>query len=111
MIFKRKEVDIQRSIIQGLRTCGYVCGKTKTMGVKQANGVRYVDKYTFRGFPDLTAFVPWLLFIEVKAPGGRMRPEQKDFQAMCERIGVQYIVANSFHDVLRAVQEGRGNLT
>ncbi len=105
-IIKRREVDIQRSILQGLRKCGYVCGKTRTMGVKQANGVRYTDRYTFRGFPDLTAFVPWLLYIEVKAPGGRQRPEQKDFQKMCHKASVRYIVAYDLVDVLKAISHG-----
>ena len=102
----RLEKDIQLSIIKYLRRCGYACGKTKTIGVWDAMRRRYrLDKYAFVGFPDLTAFIPQLVFIECKSLTGRQTDEQEEFQAMCERVGIPYILATSVDDVIEGVEE------
>lgn len=97
----RLEKDIQFTIIQYFKQCGHVCGKTKTLGVYDPYRRKYrTDKYAFVGFPDLTAFCPKLVFIEVKRPGNKQTPEQEKFQSMCERVGVPYILATSVDDVI-----------
>ena len=97
------EVRLQLAIIHYLRGLGYVCGKTKTMGVRVGNTYRF-DPYTFRGFPDLVAFVPGLVFIEVKSPKGRLSPAQKKVKGLCQKAGVTYIVARSLDDVEVAIK-------
>lgn len=46
------------------------------------------------GLPDLLVFHPkrGLLFVECKAPGGKQSEAQEDFQRLCSRAGVPYIV-------------------
>ena len=98
-IRKNEEGQTQLSIIRYCKLKGYVIGKTRTMGV--VRGKRYcLDPYTFRGFPDLTAFTPGLVFIEVKSSTGKMSEAQKDFQELCEKAGIKYILARSVDDVI-----------
>ena len=85
-------------IIYYLRAKGYICGKTKTMGVMR--GGRYTaDPYLFTGFPDITAFTPSLVYIECKSPTGRQTPDQKSFQRSCRNADITYILARSLSDV------------
>ena len=98
----------QLAILQMLRTLGYACGKTKTMGVRVGNLYRF-DLYTFRGFPDLTAFMPEVVFIEVKSKKGRLSKDQKVFQELCEKAKTPYIVARSTDDVKEYLMK-RGKL-
>jgi len=103
----RLEKDIQFSIIKHMRRCGYVCGKTKTTGIWDPARRRFRrDKYAFVGFPDLTAFIPQLVFIEVKRPGQKQTEAQERFQALCERVGIRYILATSVNDVIEELQYG-----
>ena len=85
-------------IIYYLRARGYVCGKTKTVGIMR-NGRFTYDPYLFRGFADITAFVPHIVFIEVKSARGRQTLEQKSFQECCEKAGIPYILARHLEDV------------
>lgn len=86
-------------VIHFMRTKGYACGKTKTRGLKNKQGKWCVDPYLFKGFPDLTAFVPEIVFFECKAAGGSQTDEQKEFQAFCEKAGVTYVVVRSLEQV------------
>jgi hypothetical protein len=53
------------------------------------------------GVPDLIAFHPrrGLLFIECKAPGGKLSEAQEDFQRLCRQAGIHHIVGG-VEDVL-----------
>ena len=100
---KRKESDIQLSILHYLRSCGHVAAKTKTMGVKRGK-VFCFDPWTFRGFPDITGFMvngnkPQIFFIEVKGDKGVQSQEQKNFQYYCKLCGIIYILARCVDDV------------
>jgi len=92
------EGEVQLSIIRYCKMQGYTIGKTKTMGVMRGKRFCY-DPYVFRGFPDLTAFTPELVFIEVKSKTGRQSADQKAFQELCEGAGIPYILARSVEDV------------
>ena len=92
------EGHLVMQIIHYLKAKGYAVGKTKTMGVVR-NGRYTYDPYQFRGFPDISAFIPELIFIECKSPKGRQTEEQKDFQSFCEKAGIRYILARSFADI------------
>ncbi len=100
---KNPEGRLQLSILKYLRLKGYAAGKTKTMGVRNTDGSFRFDKYLFLGFPDVTAFVPELVFIEVKAPQGTQSGAQKDFQQFCKVARVKYILARSLEDVMKEV--------
>lgn len=94
---------IQMRIIHYLRAKGYKVGKTKTMGVVR-NGRYTYDPYQFRGFPDISAFCPELIFIEAKTPKGKQSPEQKNFQKLCEKAGIKYILARRLEDVSEVIK-------
>lgn len=60
------------------------------------------------GSPDLQGFVQIngrleYLGVEVKAPGGRQRPEQKKFQSMIDRLGGHYLLCDSVDDAVEKV--------
>lgn len=96
------EGQLQLAIIHSLKARGFVVGKTKTKGSRLGNRFLF-DCYQFRGFPDLVCFTPKFYFIECKAKNGTQSPEQKDFQALCERADVPYILARSVEDVEKAL--------
>lgn len=103
--FPRREIDLQREIIRWARARGYACGKTKVQGMKQPDGRYFKDQLAFRGFPDLVMFTPALVFVEVKGPNGKLRPDQREFGLLCLRAGVKYIVAKSVMDVIKEVNK------
>lgn len=109
---KLTESQLQLQIIQylGVRST-IIVGKTKTMGVKRGK-VYCFDPYTFRGFPDLTAFMrvnskrTIILFIEVKSEKGIQSIYQKNFERLCKYVcGVRYILARKLEDVIKIVKE------
>jgi hypothetical protein len=53
-----------------------------------------------KGFPDLTALRDGrTLYVEVKAPAGRLSLAQEEFRAACEAHGGVYIVARGIDDL------------
>jgi hypothetical protein len=93
----------QQAIARFLTTIG---AKVYTLGTRRPIG-DYPGTRQTPGLPDLLAFVPagaasgaWqLLAIEVKAPGGRMRPDQQAFREYCELAGVPHVVGG-INDVI-----------
>ena len=71
-------------------------------------GARMREEGQLKGAPDL--FFPELrLFIELKAAGGRLTPEQKDVLAKLERYGYQVAVcfgADAAHEKIKQVIDG-----
>ena len=99
---KRLEGMLQLSILQYLMVKGYQAGKTKTTGIKYGK-IYHIDPYLFLGFPDITVFMPEIIFIEVKSPTGVLNPNQKLFQSYCKKAGIKYIVAKKMEDVMDVV--------
>jgi hypothetical protein len=57
------------------------------------------------GRPDIAvSFAGGWLMVEIKAPGGRMTPDEIEYQQECWRNGAQYEVARSTEDVLRIIR-------
>jgi len=55
---------------------------------------------SYPGLPDLQAVKNGqALYIEVKKPGGRQSPKQKQFQQSLESAGGTYILAKSIDDI------------
>lgn len=92
------EARLQLSILKYCKLKGFHIGKTKTMGVSRYGRFMF-DPYTFRGFPDLCLFTPKLYFIEVKSPTGTQTEDQQNFQLLCEKAGVPYILARKIEDI------------
>ena len=82
MTRRQPEAAEQHAIVQLLCTVG--C-QVWTLGTHRRRG-DYHGTMQSPGLPDLLAFLPragGLLCIEVKAKGGRLRPEQETFRNAC----------------------------
>lgn len=91
------EKQVQASIVQLLRTVG---GAVYIMGTRRPRG-DYHGTCQTPGLPDLLCFLPprtrqrWvLLFVEVKAQGGRLRPAQRDFRECCINADAAHVVGD-----------------
>lgn len=81
---------------------GFAVGKIKTTGAKKGS-VFLFDPYQFRGVADLMAFIPRLVFIEVKNGKNKLSTDQMVFQSLCKRALIPYIVAYSLEDVIEKI--------
>lgn len=93
---QREKVE-QAHIVQLLRTIG---ATVYVLGTRRRSG-DYQGTMQSPGIPDLLAFVPQrvrvgqhLLFIECKAGGGRLRPEQVLFRTLCQQAGIEHVVGD-----------------
>jgi hypothetical protein len=91
-----REKTVQAQIVQLLRSVGarvWITGTTRPRG-------EYQGTCMTPGLPDLIVFVPLkvlpaeLLFVEVKAKGGRLRPGQLEFEIACRHAGVEHLVGD-----------------
>jgi hypothetical protein len=65
---------------------------------------KLADRHT-RGLPDLLILLPGVtLFVETKAPGGKLSPIQRAVHEEIERAGGYVLVARSVEDVLRCLE-------
>jgi hypothetical protein len=82
MTRRQPEAAEQRAIVQLLRVVG--C-QAWTLGTHRRRG-DYQGTNQSPGLPDVLAFLPkggGLLCVEVKAKGGRLRPEQETYRNAC----------------------------
>ena len=92
-----RRVDTNHAeIVADLRRCGYLVVDIHEVG---------------HGCPDITVAVPgcgWVM-LEIKSPGGRMTPDELDFQQRAEAAGGQYAVITSTEAALDILgrMEGR----
>ena len=94
----------QQHIVQLLLSIGaavYVLGHPSPNDGRRHRGTGQTP-----GVPDLLAFLPWRapldglgieslerqVWIEVKAAGGKLRPEQETFRERCEKSGVAHVI-------------------
>jgi hypothetical protein len=76
---------------------GYRPSACRHCGQDTGQGGSRVDK----GMPDLVVLTPrGLRFVELKSAKGRQTPEQREFQAACERAGTPYLLARSVDEVI-----------
>jgi hypothetical protein len=87
-----KESQVQRQIVDGLRARGaYVFVTHGPM-----------NKPVHPGVSDLVAVFPErVLFIECKAPGGRVSEEQREFLSSMRERGHEAFVADCWDDCVR----------
>lgn len=88
----------QSHIVQLLRSLG---GTVYVLGTRRRKG-DFAGTMMTPGLPDLQAFLPdsrfvpattfRLVFVEVKASSGRLRPEQRELQTLCQQAGIDHIV-------------------
>lgn len=88
-----KETDIQREVIAFLRARGFLVWRNHTQGIR-LNGRRL--KNPNAGQPDVWAVMQGqLLGVEVKAPTGKLQPEQIAWIELAHSYGVPIIVVRS----------------
>jgi hypothetical protein len=87
-ISRQPEKGVQVAVVQLLRAVGssvYVLGTRRRRGEHQGT-------MQSPGLPDVIAFLPralGMVFVEVKAPGGRLRPEQAAFRTSCLELAAR----------------------
>lgn len=88
---------VQSQIVATLRTIG---AAVYVLGTKRRKG-DYQGTMQTPGISDLVVFLPprtrqrWvLLFVEAKAHGGRLSPEQKVFRDLCVNADVAHVAGN-----------------
>jgi hypothetical protein len=98
----RKRRSPERAIqAEGVRLLRSLGAKVWTLGTTRRKG-DYAGTMQTAGAPDVIAFMRsasmWphlerhLLIWEAKAPKGRLRPEQADFQDCCHRAAISHVV-------------------
>ena len=114
------ERALQQQIVTALRTIG---ATVYVIGTVHAGEPGHRSTRQTPGLPDLCVHLPatishWVtparellpltaahqLWIECKATGGRLRPEQKVFRDFCQRVGHPHLVGN-LDTVLAYLQE------
>ena len=95
------EHEIQREIVGALRRLGHLVFAVPNGGGRSvAEAGKLKAEGVTAGVPDL--FVPGRrAFIEVKKPGGRISPAQRDMMVKLRLLGYDCIVAYSVEDVER----------
>jgi hypothetical protein len=100
MIRRWREKDEQAAIV---KLCEMVGGKVYVLGRPPRHDAVYKGTGQTPGIPDLLVHLPsrgangmWTaahqVWVEVKARGGRLRPEQRGFRDFCELAGIPHIV-------------------
>lgn len=99
------EPEIKRVICEYLEATGKAL-----FTVHQAGRYGYQSRFIRKGWPDISGSYQFPngtvkpLAIEVKKPGGRVRPEQREFLARAIKMGWLAILATSLDDVLTALR-------
>ncbi len=103
-----KEHEIQKQIVEYFRFKSYVTVCTDVMaalGYLQGNKrfafiKHYKDIGYTKGQSDIIVIKKnKVIFIEVKSKLGRQSDEQKQFQMLIEKAGIEYLLARSINDV------------
>jgi hypothetical protein len=106
------EAAIQRSVVRYLRTvlpAGFLVVAVSNNPRSAIAGAREKGMGMLKGWPDLAVYgrrsddVPFAGFLEVKAPGGYLRPEQRDMLDRLQDCGHPTAVVRGLEDVQRAV--------
>lgn len=100
-----REVEIQQAILLALGARTDLRVWRNNVGVAVGANGRPI-RFGVPGSADICGLLApsgRFLGIEVKAPGGRLRPDQEAWGAMVQRFGGLYVVARSVEDAVRAV--------
>lgn len=95
---KITEAELSRAIREVLKLHGCRCYTTEQGYRRSRGGTR-----TSPGIPDLLVFHPRtrrFIFVELKTPGGKVTPAQKEFGLLADGCGVAHEVWRSVSDCL-----------
>lgn len=97
------EIEIQHTVCEYLQRKKHFFSRINNIPVfdQKRKVYRALPKYTRKGFPDiLVLWNGFPVFLEIKAPKGKQSPEQKEFQADCEKQAIEYHIIKSLDDVI-----------
>lgn len=105
----RPEAAALAEVLKALRTHPAVCWCERMNSGAARMGARFV-RFGWPGCPDVLGQLNdgRLLGVEVKARGGRLRPEQTLFLERINQAGGVAFVARDLRDVLRELARARG---
>lgn len=95
------EIQIQSAIIDYLKLKRHFFFRINNIPVfdTKRGVMRRMPKGSMKGVPDiLVLWNGFPVFLEVKDKG-RQSPEQKEFEAKCEKQGIEYWIVKSIDDV------------
>jgi hypothetical protein len=95
-VTRQTEKGVQVAVVQLLRA---IRSQVYVLGTRRRRGEHQGTMQT-PGLPDVIAFLPRALgvvFVEVKAPSGRLRPEQAAFRESC--LALSYDGGSVYHVV------------
>ena len=107
------EAALQKNIVKYLRAvlpCGFLVVSVSNNPRSAIAGAREKGMGMLKGWPDLAVYGrgsderPFAGFIEVKAPGGYLRPEQRDTLDRLQDCGHPTAVVRSLEDVQRTIR-------
>lgn len=104
------EADIQRACLEVLRLRGVWAWRTNSGAVKV--GKRLI-RLAPPGTPDILALLPGgrLLGVEVKRPGGKLRPTQEAWADAARMAGAAFLVVRDAADLDRELSVLLGRVT
>lgn len=112
------EHTFQYGVVRALQMSGFIVWNTDVMdalkffGHKDAMRFAYIRHHKNMGYTkgqsDLVVAKNGQFWaIELKTPKGKQSKEQKQFQAICEFNGIQYIIIRNYTDLERFIEESR----
>ncbi len=108
MIRKHDETELMRTIKHELNKSGRCRLLRNTVGFDKEKAV----KYGYVGSPDLWGVLPTghCIGIEVKAPGGRIRPEQTAWFKAASKWGVRGGLARTLEGAWRLLEDAEAGI-
>lgn len=105
---ERAEAAALVEVLQALRGNAAVAWVERQNTGAARVGERFI-RFGWRGCSDLLGMLKdgRLLAVEVKAPGGQLRPEQREFLSLVQRFGGVAFVARDCRDVSRELAAAR----
>ena len=101
------EAREQARLVAGLRRAGYMVAAIPNGGSRDAReGANLKVQGVLAGMPDLVVMLPGgqTVWIEMKAPGGRVSPAQKDVHSRLLELGHRVIVAYSAEEAVSGLE-------
>lgn len=99
---KQTEKKLEKRIILNLKMIGFYTYKTASHG----GCYDYNMGMNYAGIADLLVIggPNRVSFLEVKTEKGKQSKEQKEFEKLCEKNGIKYVVVKSVKEALEAVR-------
>jgi hypothetical protein len=97
-----KESDVQRQILYYLALKGIFHYRNNSGGFMDSN--KHFYRFGALGSPDIICVINGqYVGIEVKAPKGKLRDSQVEFQKNLEAAGGRYVLAYSLDDIIARI--------